>query len=184
MKILSATAGTWLADQNNNDKAYYGYEPSIPNHAFGIWTPSAGWSAFNILQNGNLDIGTSNPTSKLSVKVTVTALDFAIVAATSMPDYVFAKDYKLPTLSTTEAYIKLNKHLPAFKSAKEMEGKGYNVIDMDRNMLQTIEEMTLHAIAQEKTIVKQEQKMYEQEAKLINLSQELAEIKALLQNKK
>jgi hypothetical protein len=126
---------------------------------------------------GRLGVGASNPTSMLTVKGTVTAIDYAVVSAASMPDYVFANNYKLTTWSETEAYIKANKHLPAFKSAKEMEANGYNVIDMDKGLLQTIEEMTLHSIEQEK-------KANELEKQLKMVSKELAEIKALLLTKK
>jgi hypothetical protein len=111
---------------------------------------------FADVNSGNVGIGTLSPTSILTVKGTVTALNYAVVSAASMPDYVFANNYKLPTLQETEAYIKTNKHLSAFKSAKEMEDKGYNVIDMDKGLLQTIEEMTLHSIAQEKKIAQLE----------------------------
>jgi hypothetical protein len=99
----------------------------------------------------------------------ISTTDYEVTAAGNMPDYVFANDYKVPTLSETEAYIKANKHLPAFKSAKEMEEKGYSVMDMDRSLLQTVEEMTLHAIAQEKEIT--------------TLKTEMAAIKALLLKK-
>ncbi len=121
------------------------------------------------IYNGNVGIGTSTPAYKLSVKGAVAANDYNVVTAASMPDYVFANDYKLPSLSETEAYINANKHLPAFKSAKEMEATGYSVVDMDKGLLQTLEETILHNIAQEKEIT--------------NLKSEMAEIKALLLKK-
>ncbi len=105
----------------------------------------------------------------IGCKGKVTSQDFSVATATAFPDYVFANDYKVPTLSETEAYIKANKHLQAFKSAKELEENGYSVIDMDRSLLQTVEEMTLHAIAQEKEIT--------------TLKSEMAAIKALLLKK-
>lgn len=121
------------------------------------------------IYNGNVGIGTSTPAYKLSVKGAVAANDYNVVTAASMPDYVFANDYKLPSLSETEAYINANKHLPAFKSAKEMEASGYSVVDMDKGLLQTLEETILHNIAQEKEIN--------------NLKNEIAQIKALLLKK-
>jgi hypothetical protein len=120
----------------------------------------------------------------------ISTTDYEVTAAGNMPDYVFANDYKIPTLSETEAYIKANKHLPAFKSAKEMEEKGYSVMDMDRSLLQTVEEMTLHAIAQEKKMLAQEDKILAQEKqfdaqekKIAQLESEMAAIKALLLKK-
>ena len=68
------------------------------------------------------------------------------------PDYVFDKDYKMPTLNETEQYIKANGHLPEVPSAKELETKGVDMIQLNFVLLKKIEEMTLHMIAQEKEI--------------------------------
>ena len=114
----------------------------------------------------------ANPTSnsyRLSVAGTIAASNYAVVAAFAA-DYVFEDDYKLITLSDTEAYIKANKHLPAFKSAKHYEAHGYTMTEMNIALEQTVEELTLHAIAQEKEINA--------------MKSELAEIKALLLTKK
>ncbi len=129
-----------------------------------------------LLPSGNVGIGTSLPRYKLSVKGQVAATDMVIASATDFPDYVFAHDYKLPTLLETEAYIKANKHLPAVKSAIEIADNGYTVIEMDKALLKTVEEMTLHSIAQEKKIVAQETEMAQ-------LKSEMAAIKALLLKK-
>jgi hypothetical protein len=142
--------------------------------------------------DGSVGIGTGIPiSSKLAVKGTVTALDYALVTAVSMPDYVFNSDYKLPSLQETEAYIKTNKHLPYFKSAKEMEANGYSLQDMDKGLLQSLEEMTLHSIAQEKEIKTQKEEIKTQKEEIKTqkenftvqiqaLTAELATIKALL----
>jgi hypothetical protein len=67
--------------------------------------------------------------------------------------------------------------LPNIPSEKEVKEKGYNLHDMNSNFLQTIEELTLHAIAQEKTIVTQT-------AEIEKMKQELESIKKMLLNKK
>jgi Phage T4 tail fibre len=131
------------------------------------------YSKVIIKDNGNVGIGTDIPDSKLSVKGTVKALDYALVTSESMPDYVFNSDYKLPSLQETEAYIKNNKHLPYFKSAKEMEANGYSLQEMDKGLLQSLEEMTLHSIAQEK-------ETSAQKIQIQALAAELASIKAAL----
>jgi hypothetical protein len=46
-----------------------------------------------ITQTGNIGIGTTNPTQKLSVNGTILAKE--VIVQTSWSDYVFAKDYKL-----------------------------------------------------------------------------------------
>ena len=88
---------------------------------------------------------------------------------TAWNDFVFDTEYKLPTLSETADYILKNKHLPYIPSEKEVIEKGYSVHKLNRGFLQTIEEMTLHAIAQEKEITQ--------------LKSEMETIKALLLKK-
>lgn len=127
-----------------------------------------GTTMFANVVTGNVGIGTINPTAKLHVNGKINATDYAVVTAVAA-DYVFEKDYKLMSLSDTEAYIKANKHLPAFKSAKHYETNGYTMIEMNVALEQTIEEMTLHAIAQEKEIN--------------NLKSDMAQIKAMLLKK-
>ncbi len=100
----------------------------------------------------------------------VNATDFIMSDLSTWNDFVFAKEYKLPTLKETESYIATNKHLPYIPSEADVIKNGYSVHNMNRGFLQTIEEMTLHSIAQEKEINL--------------LKNELAEIKALLLAKK
>ena len=71
------------------------------------------------------------------------------------PDFVFEKEYKLPTLSETERYIELNGHLPGVPSAKQMESEGLNVATANKLLMQKVEELTLHLIAQEKVMQQQ-----------------------------
>lgn len=189
-----------LFENQDNDHEFsgFGINPNILRYQVGSTAFNhvfyAGNSATNsdelmrIKGDGNVGIGTSNPSSKLAVNGTVTALDYALVSATNMPDYVFASDYKLPSLKETEQFIKINKHLSYFKSAKEMQSTGYGLIDMDKSLLQTVEELTLHAIAQEKEInsLKSELKLHDiiKEKEISSMKNELAEIKALLLAKK
>jgi len=67
-------------------------------------------------------------------------------------DYVFAKDYKLLSLSEVEKYVQENSHLPNIPSAEEFKKNGYKVGDMDNMLLEKIEELTLYVIDQNKRI--------------------------------
>ena len=129
------------------------------------------WNEGGLATSGAVTIGTNifASNSMLSVNGKVTALDYAVVSSITA-DYVFEADYKLKTLSETEAYIKENKHLPAFKSSKYYEANGYTITEMNIALEQTVEEMTLHAIAQEKKIEK--------------LTADIEAIKELLRSKK
>jgi hypothetical protein len=69
------------------------------------------------------------------------------------PDYVFATDYQLPNLCETASFIEANKHLPGIPSAEEVKAKGgIELGEMNRLLLQKIEELTLLMIDQQKQI--------------------------------
>lgn len=70
----------------------------------------------------------------------------------NVPDYVFDPDYDLRSLEETERFVQENRHLPGVPSAQEIKKEGLNMTEMNLILLQKIEELTLHAIAQEKRI--------------------------------
>ncbi|WP_448105170.1 hypothetical protein [Pedobacter panaciterrae] len=98
---------------------------------------------------GNVGIGTTSPTEKLSVKGKIRAQEIKVESA-NWPDYVFAKDYKLPSLKETEKYIDEKGHLPGIPSAEEVKVNGIDLGEMNAKLLQKIEELTLHLIEKEK----------------------------------
>lgn len=71
-------------------------------------------------------------------------------------DYVFKPDYQLMPLSEVENYINQNGHLPNVPTEKEVLEEGINVGEMNKILLEKIEELTLHIIEQEKRIVELE----------------------------
>jgi hypothetical protein len=94
---------------------------------------------------GNVGIGTTNPQQKLHVKGTVYSTEVKVdVAAGTGPDYVFSKNYQLPTLDYLKSYIAQHQHLPEVPSAKEMEAKGVNLGEMNLLLIKKIEELTLY----------------------------------------
>ncbi len=76
----------------------------------------------------------------------------AIPNSSFWADYVFDKGYKLQNLSEVEEYIQKNKHLPNVPSAAEVAKEGVDLVGMDVKLLEKIEELTLHAIKQQKDI--------------------------------
>jgi hypothetical protein len=101
--------------------------------------------------DGRVGIGTISPTEKLSVNGNIIAKKIKITQS-GWSDYVFDDNYKLTTLSSLEAYIRKNKHLPEVPSAKEVEDNGINVGDTQALLLKKIEELTLYLIEQDKKI--------------------------------
>ena len=67
-------------------------------------------------------------------------------------DFVFDKDYKLPTLNEVEQFVTEYKHLKDVPSAKEIETEGTDLQKMTGILLQKIEELTLYTIQQQKQI--------------------------------
>jgi hypothetical protein len=105
--------------------------------------------------NGNIGIGTSNPTSKLTVAGDINSREVK-VTVNAGADFVFAEDYDLPSLDSVDKYITANKHLPEIASAKEMQKDGINLSEMNIKLLQKVEELTLYVIEQNKRIEKLE----------------------------
>ncbi|OXA75861.1 hypothetical protein SAMN05444397_1192 [Flavobacterium aquidurense] len=98
-----------------------------------------------LLSNGNVGIGTTNPTSKLTVAGNINSREVKVTVDAGA-DFVFEKDYELPSLDSVDRYIKENKHLPEVASANEMKKDGINLSEMNIKLLQKIEELTLYMI--------------------------------------
>ncbi len=82
--------------------------------------------------------------------------------STAWPDYVFEKDYDLPSLLYIEKYIKENKRLPGVPSASTIEKEGVDIGENQRILLKKIEELTLYIIDQNKRIELLEKKLEKQ----------------------
>jgi hypothetical protein len=93
---------------------------------------------------GNVGIGTTNPTYKLSVNGTIQAKEIRV--ETGWADYVFAPGFTLRPLSEVETYINQNQHLPDVTSAAEIQKDGLQVGKQMTEMMQKIEELTLYVI--------------------------------------
>jgi hypothetical protein len=142
------TAGIWLNNPTNTAAiAFIG----IPqNNAVGFYGNVSGWGLIMNTTTGNVGIGTLNPTYKLSVKGNIRCTE--VVVESGWADYVFDEKYTLPLLTEVEKFIQQNKHLPNIPSAKEVEEKGLHLGDVQRRMMEKIEELTLYVIEQDKSI--------------------------------
>ncbi|MET7000189.1 hypothetical protein [Chitinophaga defluvii] len=108
--------------------------------------------------NGNVGIGTNDTKGyKLAVAGSMIAEKIKVKVKTAWPDYVFAPEYQLPSLQEVVAHIQQHQHLPDMPSAKEVAAEGIDLGEMNRKLLQKIEELTLYIIQQEKRIAALEQ---------------------------
>jgi hypothetical protein len=109
----------------------------------------------------------------LWVEEGIVTTDIAIADVTDWPDYVFNKDYKLPSLESVEKNIKEKGHLHTMLSAKTIEENGFTVADITNRIIKTIEELTLHTINQEKLIKIQKNELEYQNKMIKNLCKRL-----------
>ena len=73
------------------------------------------------------------------------------------PDYVFQRDYELPSLESVQKFIAINGHLKDIPSAELIEKEGIAIGDMNKKLLEKIEELTLYLIEQNSRIKSLEQ---------------------------
>ncbi|UYQ95516.1 hypothetical protein MKQ68_10430 [Chitinophaga horti] len=104
-----------------------------------------------ITWDGKVGIGTSKPQHELSVKGTIGAKKVR-VTQDGWADYVFEDGYQLRSIPELEFFIKQHKRLPDIPAASEVATDGIDLGEMNRKLLQKIEELTLYMIEQQKQI--------------------------------
>jgi hypothetical protein len=104
--------------------------------------------------SGNVMIGTTTPATGYILSVDGKGMfeEVKVQLSSNWPDYVFDKNYKLPSLYALESSIKAKKHLPGIPSAAEVKKEGILVGDMQTKMMEKIEELTLYIISLQKQI--------------------------------
>jgi len=119
-------------------------------------------------ENGQVGIGVSSvsglPNSDylLAVDGKIIAEEVRVEMSGAWPDYVFEADYNLLSIDEYAESIKKNGHLPGIPSAKEVKDEGQHVGDIQRKMLEKMEEMSLYIIQlneQNKALAKEIEKL-------------------------
>ena len=105
-------------------------------------------------KGGNVGIGTTDTKGfKLGVNGKIAATEVKVATYANWPDYVFSKEYQLPTLQEVAQHIQEKGHLQNIPSAKEVEDNGgIELGEMNRKLLEKIEELTLYTIQQQREI--------------------------------
>ncbi|WPU94011.1 hypothetical protein SNE25_00535 [Mucilaginibacter sabulilitoris] len=107
---------------------------------------------------GYIGIGTATPKETLSVNGNIRSKQIKVETA-NWPDYVFQKDYQLPSLTDVKTYIEQNKHLPEVPSEQEIAREGLNLGEMNKLLMKKVEELTLYLIEQNKRIDEQQKQI-------------------------
>jgi hypothetical protein len=138
-----------------------GYASGTAGTRVGVYGSAAGgtynWASYFVGSNymsGDLRIGTTTAATGylLSVNGKIACEEVLVQDMTAWPDYVFKPEYKLRTLEELEASIQENGHLPGIPSAAEVESKGLNIGEMQKSVVEKVEELTLYTIEQNKML--------------------------------
>ncbi len=121
-------------------------------------------AGINLLENGNVGIGTTSPSYKLHVNGTIGTTNSGQVHS----DYVFEADYQLRSLEKLEEFIKTEKHLPGIITDPQ-KAPEVDILALNGKLLAKIEELTLYTIAQEKKLKTHQQRNDNLEARLVKL---------------
>ncbi|CAL2088688.1 hypothetical protein [Tenacibaculum sp. 190524A05c] len=116
---------------------------------------------------GNVGIGVTD-TKGFNLAVAgsngIVAEKVTVKLQSAWPDYVFTNEYKLPSLKEVEKQIKENGHLANIPSAEEVSKNGIELGEMNKKLLEKVEELTLYTIQQEKELDKQGKEIEELKA--------------------
>ncbi|PWG79180.1 hypothetical protein [Pararcticibacter amylolyticus] len=164
--LFVRSSNTWQSSislENNQSNGFQFNVGGTGNTAIGegnmgIYGTKQNQYLLSLSSQGNLGIGTVNPTAKLTVAGSIHAREVK-VSVDAGADYVFEDSYKLQSLKDLDSYIKKNRHLPEVASAGEMEKEGINLSEMNVKLLKKIEELTLHIIEQDRRIEQLEAKV-------------------------
>ncbi|HVI48438.1 MAG TPA: hypothetical protein VM802_26445 [Chitinophaga sp.] len=123
-------------------------------------------------------IGTSNTAGyRLAIAGTMIAERIKVKQQSNWPDYVFNDHYTLPSLQEVEKFIQQNKHLPEMPTAEEVQKNGLDIGEMNRKLLQKVEELTLYIINIEKTMKKDQEEKTILKQQVLDLSGEIQQLK-------
>ena len=111
-------------------------------------------NSFAMNTDGNIGIGTAPTQYKLAVAGSIIAEEVIVKLQSNWPDYVFRENYILDDLEDVKVFIKHNGHLKGIPSAEEIAQSGVNIAEIQKKLLQKIEELTLYIIKQNEDLIK------------------------------
>ena len=127
----------------------------------GIYNDAYNKDIFTVYSNGKIEV------SNYAGKILQLEADGILrarkvkVDLDTWPDYVFDDQYTLMPLSKVEEFIESEHHLPNVPSEQEITTEGLDLGEMNKILLEKVEELTLYTIQQQKEIDQLRQEMKE-----------------------
>ena len=152
---LSASGG-WLGTRSNHP-LYFFTNDSSPQ--------------VTLTTAGALGIGTSSVPAgvKLAVDGKILCEEMEVQLSGDWPDYVFEETYDLMPFSDLEKAVEKEKHLPGIPSAADVAKNGVKVGQMQAQLVEKIEELTLYMIQMNKQLERVERENTELKMRLATL---------------
>ncbi|RAJ86009.1 hypothetical protein CLV59_102717 [Chitinophaga dinghuensis] len=134
------TGGMGISVGQNNSAFLQAFSPTLENG-----------SIFLNPNGGSIGIGVHDAKGhKLAVGGDIIAEKIVVKNQQNWPDFVFEKDYQLPSLQEVATYINAHKHLPEMPTAVEIKESGIDLETINARLLQKVEELTLYLIQLDK----------------------------------
>ncbi|MDD5307877.1 MAG: hypothetical protein PHU25_11205 [Deltaproteobacteria bacterium] len=160
LDIVGPNSGTSeVIFSDSDDRMIGGIKYSHSDNSMQFFANGNSSEKMRIASNGNVGIGTSTPDYRLDIHGTIRAEE--VIVESFSADFVFDDDYDPMPLDNVESYVKEYHHLPGVPSAAEVERNGVSLSDMQARLLQKVEELTLHAIDQNRRIQELEARVAE-----------------------
>ncbi len=174
LHIVKAAAGPadMIEITNNGNSTIRVADSAVGDTWAMVFSQTAGAAGGRITMNENAVDVAVELTLEANGNLTVRGNLFSAACVSPTPcgpDYVFEPDYPLMPLDELDAFITANKHLPNVPSAEEMSAGPINVNTFQMRLLEKIEELTLYAIEQRKTINAQQSALDALAARLATL---------------
>ncbi|MEM6718758.1 MAG: hypothetical protein AAF611_05575 [Bacteroidota bacterium] len=151
------SADTELASTNigtTSDNGLYVRTRSYSDDKYGVSVRvrKDAQNAIQVVSTDGNDVNfTVKPTGEVYARKYVTTLN-------PFPDYVFEHDYELISLEELRTFIHKNKHLPNVPSAKVVAADGADLGELNRVLVEKVEELTLYILQLEARLQKLEAK--------------------------
>ncbi|HTI07057.1 MAG TPA: hypothetical protein VL832_00840 [Puia sp.] len=155
--VLESSSAGWGSGMYFKNTAASGKTYGVYASSYGslnITDASSGVDRIFIAANGNVGInthGVSDSHYQLCVEGGIRSRK-VVVDQTVWADYVFRKDYRLPSLESVDRFIKAHHHLADMPSADSVQRNGIDIGNNQAMLLKKVEELTLYIIEQNKKI--------------------------------